>query len=119
MKKIKATSAENNECPTVDCSCVAESTVLRYTLSEGNQSSGLMQSMSKLIFDYSDFCCQFPVDTALFYPYKKQTFQNNRERLQKNKFRNLVFDDDVCSQSICAYAQFSSLLSNTKKIPLI
>ena len=69
--KMKAPSVQKNECTTVDSSSSVESSVLSNTSSEGNQSSGLTQSMSNLAVDHSDPRLQFHVDTVLFYPDKK------------------------------------------------
>ena len=52
--KMKASSVQNVSYTTVDSSCFCENSVLSDTLSEGNQSSGLTQSMSGLIVDDSD-----------------------------------------------------------------
>ena len=52
---MKASSVQNNECTTVDSSSFVE----------GNQSSGLTQSMSNLTVDDSDPRFQVPVDSAV------------------------------------------------------
>ena len=70
--KMKASSVQNNECTTVDSSSFVENSVLSDTLSEGNQSFGLTQSMSNLTVDDSDPRFQVPVDTVLFYPDRKE-----------------------------------------------
>ena len=54
VNKMKAPSANNHECTTVDSSGFVEISVLSDTLSEGNQSSELTQSMSNLTVDDSD-----------------------------------------------------------------
>ena len=71
--KMKASSVQNNECTTVDSSSLVENSALSDIFSEGNQSSGLTQSMSNLTVDDSDPRFQVPVDTVLFYPDKKDT----------------------------------------------
>ena len=52
--KMKASSVQNNECTTVDSSSFAKNSLLSDTLNEGNQSSGLIQSMSNLTADDFD-----------------------------------------------------------------
>ena len=52
--KKNASSVQNYECTTVDSSSFVEKSVLSDTLNEGNQSSGLTQSMSKLTVDDTD-----------------------------------------------------------------
>ena len=46
--KMNASSVHSNECSTVDSYSFVEKSVLSDTFSEGNQSSGLTQSMSNL-----------------------------------------------------------------------
>ena len=69
--KMKTSSVQSNVCKTVDSSSFVENSVLSDTLSEGNQSSGLTQSMSNLTVDDSDPRFQVPVDRVLFYPDRK------------------------------------------------
>ena len=67
---------------------------------------------------------QVPDNTVLFYPDRKdrlfkitvKSHENNRTKISYSSW-GPQFDEWVCSRSIWAYAQFSSLLSNTKKIP--
>ena len=51
---MNASSVQNNECTTEGRSSFVESSVLSDTLSEGNETSGLTQSMSNLTADHSD-----------------------------------------------------------------
>ena len=98
--------------------------MLSDTLSNGNQSSGLTQSMSNLTVDDSDPRFQVPVDTVLFHPERDiklfkitvKSHKNNKSKISYTSWGPQL-DEWVCSRYIWAYAQFSSLLSNTKKIP--
>ena len=94
---------------------------------QGNLFSGLTQQMINLIID--DTASRFqvpppPPKTILFYPDKKdKVYQISviEHHLGKTKFRydqwGPNFDEMVCSKSLWAYSQFTSLLSKAKKIP--
>ena len=68
--KMKVSSVPNNEC-TINSSRFVESSVLSDNLSQGNQSSGLKQSLSNLTVDDSDPRFQVPVDAVLFILIEK------------------------------------------------
>ena len=69
--KLKTYSIQINECTTVESSCVGENSVLSDFLSEGNQLSGLIESMSNFTVDDSETRFQVPVYTVLLYFDKK------------------------------------------------
>ena len=71
--KMKASSVESNECSTVDSSGFAESSVLSETLSKGNQSSRLSQSMRHLTVAYSKPVFKLPLIQRCFTLIKIQT----------------------------------------------
>ena len=71
--KMNASSNQNNECTTVDSSSLVENNALSDTLCEGNQSTGITQSMSSLTVYDSDPGFQIPVDTVMFYPDKRDS----------------------------------------------
>ena len=83
--KLKASSVQSNESTTVDSFSFVENSVLSDTLSEGNQSSGLTQSMSNLTVDDSDPRFQVPVDKVLFYSRRKNRLFKITEKPQKQK----------------------------------
>ena len=80
--------------------------------------------MSSLTVDDSDPHFQVPVDTVLFSHnkidklFKKtvKSHKNSKTKINYTSWDN-IFDEWVSSRSMWAYAQFISLLSNTKKIP--
>ena len=84
--KMKASPVQSNECTTADSSSFVENSVLSDTLNEGNQSSGLTQSMTNLTVDDSDPRFQVPVDTVLFHPdTKDRPFQLTVKNHKNNK----------------------------------
>ena len=106
--KMKASSVQSKECTTADNSSIDENSVLSDTLT----------------VDDSDPRFQIPADTVLLYPNRKdrlfkitvKSHKNNRNKISYSSWGPQL-DEWVCARSIWAYAQFSSLLSNTRKIP--
>ena len=80
--------------------------------------------MSNLKADGLNPCFHVPVVTVLFYLDKKDKIlktltEGNKKYKTKISYASWGphFDEVVCSQIVCAYAQFRSVMSNTEKIP--
>ena len=111
---MKASSVQSDECTTADSSSFVENSVLSDTLSEGNQTFGLTQSMSNLTVDNSD--PRFQVSVDILFQINVTGHKNNKTKISYSSL-GPQFDEWVCSRSVWAYAQSSSFLSNTRKIP--
>ena len=109
---MKASSVQTNECTTVVSSSFVENSVLSDTLREGNQSSGLTQSMSNLTVDDSDPLFQVPVNTVLLYHDRKDRLLKLTVKSHKNQKTKIRYSSgDHSLMNGCAHDPFGHTLN--------